>query len=375
MNSLRVRKSTTPHFPKVPIASKKGATLASVRERIAAIRVCTEATRDSEAAAPPTAPISDSRMVPVFRTPIKRPETLSSDRDDQKREERILTILNARGALRLLGANASPQLAESISRLYQSHANFSTAIDHVLTEEMLVRQTGGSVCGLRLLLTGGAGIGKTDFSLSLAKLLGLPCQVISMSTSQSAAHLGGSETFWGNSKPGAVWESLVQGVYANPIFVLDEIDKAPDNWGSPLGALFQLLEPRTAAVFADKSVPWLPVDASRVNWICTANDSEQLHPAIRSRFTEIAVEAPAEAALRSLVQSLYAALLQEFGLADRFPALLSRAGEDALLGQSVRESKRLLRSALGQALRSGKNELSVSTIPALPTSNQRIGFI
>lgn len=374
MNSLLAQKSTA-RIPKVPISSSKGATLASVREKVAAMRVLTEATRIAGAVVPPTAPIGDSRMVPVFQLPIKRPETLSSDRDDVKREERILATLNQRGALRLLGAEATPQLAESIARLYQTHANFSTAIDHVLTEEVLMRQTGGSVCGLRVLLTGGAGIGKTDFSLSLAKLLGLPCQVISMSSSQSAAHLGGSETFWGNSKPGVVWESLVQGSYANPLFILDEIDKAPDNWGSPLGALFQLLEPRTAAVFTDKSVPWLPIDASRVNWICTANDSGQLHPAIRSRFIEIAIEVPEEAALRALVQSLYESLLQEFGLIDRFPAQLSRAAEDALLGQSVRESKRLLRSALGQALRSGEKELSVSSPPAQAASNQRIGFI
>lgn len=87
--------------------------------------------------------------------------------------------------------------------------------------------------------------------------------MISLSAAQAGAFLAGSETYWGNSQPGIVWKLLVQGGYANPLFVLDEVEKAPSTWGDPLGALFQLLEQKSAEIFLDKSVPWLSINAAR----------------------------------------------------------------------------------------------------------------
>lgn len=347
--------------------------LDALREQIAALRILTEAggvPENPDAAARCT----NTPMVPVFQLPRTSSDSLSADRDAQKRDERIRSLLNERGALRVLGALARPELADAISGLYRSHPNFKPTIDYVIGEEMLARQKEEALCGLRLLLIGGPGVGKTDFALSLAKLLDLPCRVISMSSAQSSSGLGGSEVHWGNTKPGAIWECLVQGNVANPIFILDEVEKAADNWGDPLGALYQLLEPKTAATFVDKSVPWISIDASRLNWIATANDPARLHEAIRSRFVEILVGAPPEDSLRALVQGLYSSLLDEFCLEERFPACLSRSAETVLINWSIRDAKRLLRAALGHALRNGTNELVV-TADAAPASDRRIGFV
>lgn len=138
--------------------------------------------------------------------------------------------------------------------------------------------------------------------------------------------------------------------------------------------MYQLLEPRTAAAFTDKSVPWLPIDASRVNWLATANHSEQLHEAIRSRFTLVTVGAPPEGQLRAVVQRLYAELLDEFEVANRFPAHLSRSAESALVAGSIRDAKRLLRAGLGLALRTGAKELVLAPEPVSATAS-RIGFL
>ena len=294
--------------------------------------------------------------------------------DNKRRTTQIVKTLRERGAQRILGAKASPEIAEAIGRLYDSHPNFSSAVDYVLGEEILARQRDGAVSGLRLLLHGGAGVGKSDFSLTLAKLLGVPCEVISLSSAQASAHLGGSEEYWGNTQPGTVWKRLVQGTHANPIFVLDEIDKVCHNWGDPLGALYQLLEPKTAAIFADKSVPWLPIDTRYCNWIATANDVHAIHEAIRSRFTEIEVTSPSENALAQLVQRLYANLLDEFALTDRLASELTDAQTRTLIGGSIRDAKRILRSAIASALRHGKREITIE--PAVsPSTSQRIGFI
>lgn len=347
--------------------------LGGLRARIAAARVRAEAIRRMPMALDcPSLP--EMPMVPIFQMPLPEAEALTTDRDVTKREEHIRNLLAERGALRLVGALANQELTDSLASLYQTHPNFSAATDYVVGEAVLARQKGDALCGLRILLTGPAGVGKTDYALRLSRLLGLPSQVVAMSNAQSSAAIGGSETYWGNSQPGLVWKNLVQGDFANPLFVLDELEKAATAWGDPAGALYQLLENQTASVFRDKSVPWLEVDCCRVNWIATVNHAELLHEAIRSRFTEIAVTAPPEGQQRLLVQRLYSALLAEFALADRFPAHLSQSSEDVLVATSVREAKRMLRAALALALRNNAAEIVVPAETTV-TTNQRIGFV
>jgi len=250
-----------------------------LREHIADLRVRADAARQLNASGL-SFPEANVPMVPVFATPIPTAEILTCDRDVEKREEKIRKVLRERGPRRLLGAIAGPALAESLNDMHRTHPNFAEAIDLVVGEERLARQRGSALCGLRFILTGAPGVGKTEFAQTLATKLGVPLIVISMSAAQSSASLAGSESFWSNSRPGVVWDALVQGTHANPIIVLDEIEKPPSNWGDPSAALYQLLEPRTASQFIDKSVPWLPVDASRINWVATANDITPLHAAV-----------------------------------------------------------------------------------------------
>lgn len=346
--------------------------LATLQARLAAIRIQSQA---AQAAGETDNSSSEQPMVRVFDPTIKPPEGLSADRDASKRDERIVTILRERGALRVLGAVASPSLAESIGQLYTTHPNFAEAVDYILGEEILARRRGDALCGLRVLLHGGAGVGKTDFSLTLAKLLAVPAEVISFSAAQAAAYLAGSEQYWGNTQPGIVFKQLVQGTHANPLFVLDELEKTTSHWGDPLGALYQLLESKSAVIFCDKSVPWLEIDASRCNWIATANSPDQLHPAIRSRFVEIEVTSPPEEALRRLVQRLYSNLLAEFTLSDRFPKELTTEQTTTLLAGSIRDTKRILRAALAQALRNGSDKLVFKLAAPVVACQQRIGFI
>jgi len=367
--------STQVGLPQVNTLEAEGIGISKLTElqaRIAALRVQSKAAQSDDATLSVAGQLP---MVSVFNPLIKPPEGMSADRDVTKRDERILTVLRERGALRVLGAVASPMLAGAISDLYDSHPNASRAIDYILGEEVLARRQGNALCGLRLLLHGGAGVGKTDVALTFAKLLAVPGEVISFSSAQAGAALAGSEQYWSNTQPGSVWKQLIQGTHANPLFILDEIDKTSDRYGDPLGALFQLLEPRSAAIFCDKSVPWLQIDASRISWIATANDLESMHPAIRSRFVEIEVDSPSEGALRQLIQRLYASLLTEFDLIDRFPKELSMVQTTVLLGGSIRDAKRILRAALGQALRDNSKELTLKIATPQIVTRQRIGFL
>ncbi len=79
--------------------------------------------------------------------------------------------------------------------------------------------------------------------------------------------------------------ALVNNGHISPIIALDELDKAMPHhsYGDSLAPLHTLLEPEFARSFADGCFP-LPIDASHVIWIATANDVDRLATPMRSRF-------------------------------------------------------------------------------------------
>lgn len=104
--------------------------------------------------------------------------------------------------------------------------------------------------------------------------------------------LGGMDPGWANAKPGAPLRCLLCGDCANPLALLGEIDKAAgDERHKPLGALYTLLEPSTARRFSDDRVS-LPIDASAILWMATANDASAIARPLVSRFVVFEIASP-----------------------------------------------------------------------------------
>ena len=100
-----------------------------------------------------------------------------------------------------------------------------------------------------------------------------------------------------------VFDALIDKEVINPVFLVDELDKAAtDAPYDPIAPLYQLLKQRTAAVFRDESIPELAIDTSHINWILAANDIDRIPAPIRSRLHVIDVPPPTPAQTRIIVR-------------------------------------------------------------------------
>src|SRR6478609_8249037 len=163
-----------------------------------------------------------------------------------------------------------PSGLPDMAALYDELPNFGDALDDIKRHVALSQDSRDGLEVTPMLLLGPPGIGKTHFARKLADLLGTGMSLVPMNSMTAGWLLSGASSQWKGAKPGKVFEVLVDGQYANPVMVIDEIDKAgSDSQYDPLGALYNLLEHDTAHAFVDEFAE-VPIDASQVIWITTA---------------------------------------------------------------------------------------------------------
>ncbi|EPX76456.1 AAA family ATPase [Salipiger mucosus] len=139
-----------------------------------------------------------------------------------------------------------------------------------------------------MILVGPPGCGKSHYARKLGELAGTPVRQIDVGSGTSAHRLAGTEKGWSSRQSGVPTETVLDRKVANPLMVVDEIDKAgtiystSGNPSSLITALLTLLEPSTARVF---ECPALRVtfNLSRVNWVLTANVLEEIPAVLRDR--------------------------------------------------------------------------------------------
>jgi ATP-dependent Lon protease len=198
-----------------------------------------------------------------------------------------------------------------------------------------------------ILLLGEPGVGKTHFAKQLASALGTGFEFVSMNSLTAGWILSGASAQWNHSRPGMVAQTLIRGEYANPVLVLDEVDKAAgDHRYDPLAALYALLEPDTAEHFRDEYID-VDIDASHILWIATANDESSIPEAILNRMNVYAIDRPDAAASRRIALMVYQAILDQHDWP--FPSEPSDDVLDKLTGIPPRDMRKLLLDAFGNA--------------------------
>lgn len=268
-----------------------------------------------------------------------------------------------------------PSGVPDMAALYDDLPNFAEVLDDVKRHVALSQDSRDGLEVTPMLLLGPPGIGKTHFARQLAELLGTGMNLVPMSSMTAGWLLSGSSSQWKGARPGKVFEALVDGQYANPVIVVDEIDKASsDAQYDPLGALYSLLEHDTAHTFVDEFAE-VTIDASQVIWITTANDARGIPDPILNRMNVFEVQAPTREQARTIACKLYQALRREHDWGQRFVPEPGEALLDQLAEVAPREMRRALMTGFGNARLAGRDEIQSGDLPRAATTRPRVGFV
>ncbi|HZV66673.1 MAG TPA: AAA family ATPase [Telluria sp.] len=268
----------------------------------------------------------------------------------------------------------TPSSTDALSPLVEECPNFAEVLDDLTRYLALAHAGDAGFNVMPLLLLGDPGVGKTHFAKRLAKVMQTECELISMNALSAGFVITGSSASWKGAKCGKVAERLVRGHYANPLVVLDEVEKASGSTQSdPLAALYQLLEPETSRAFRDEFID-VEIDASQIFWVLTANSTEGIPTPLLNRMAVYEVPVPTREQAAGIAQRIYAGLLRELKLT-KFAPRLEGSALDKLAGISPRDLRKTLLDGLGYAVSAGRGEVSADDMHLKPSPGKsRIGF-
>ncbi|UWU90676.1 AAA family ATPase [Bradyrhizobium sp. CB1015] len=201
-----------------------------------------------------------------------------------------------------------------------------------------------------LLFVGDPGGGKSRFARRLGELLGINVWRTDASRADGAA-FGGTDRRWYSAEPCHPFLAVAQGKIANPLILIDEIEKSAtrNDYGRLWDCLLGFLEPETNARYPDPALQ-INLDLSQVSYVATANSLDPLPSAIRDRFRVVRFPKPTSADLDALLPAIIADLAKERGLATNWLLPLDRTERTVAArswrGGSVRRLRRIIEAIL-----------------------------
>jgi len=234
--------------------------------------------------------------------------------------------------------------------LDNDHYGMDTIKDRIL-EYLAVLKLKGDMKSPILCFVGPPGIGKTSLGKSIANSINRKYIRLSLGGLHDESELRGHRKTYIGAMPGRIIQSLRKAKSANPVFILDEIDKiGKDFRGDPSSALLEILDPEQNNSFYDNYLE-LEFDLSKILFIATANNLGDIQPALRDRLeiihlTGYSLEEKIEIGKRHLVpkqKELHGLAKQKMKFSDK---VLAKIIQEYTRESGVREFDRKLASMM-----------------------------
>ena len=246
--------------------------------------------------------------------------------------------------------NDSYDLKKAKKVLDHDHYGMHKIKERIL-EYLAVLKLKGDMKSPILCFIGPPGIGKTSLGKSIAAAINRKYVRLSLGGVHDESEIRGHRKTYIGAMPGRILQSIRKAKSGNPVMILDEIDKVgSDQRGDPSSALLEVLDPEQNNTFYDNYLE-LEYDLSKVLFIATANNINNIQPALRDRLEIIdlsgyAVEEKIEIAKKHLMpkeKEMHGLKPESFKLSD---VVLQKIIEDYTRESGVRELDRQLASIM-----------------------------
>ena len=247
-----------------------------------------------------------------------------------------------------------------------------------VVEHLAVRKLAGHGRADVLLLVGPPGVGKTSIAQAVADATDRKLVRIALGGVRDEAELRGHRRTYVGARPGRLIEGFRRAGTADPVVLLDEVDKLGRGWqGDPAAALLEILDPEQNHAFTDHYLE-VPFDLSKSLFIATANDLSQVSGPLRDRMEIIEIDGyTPDEKVNIAKDHVLKKLAENVGLDEKDVVLDDEIIEQAIDGWTKEAGVRQLQRVLGKIFRAAAVKKAKSELqgPLAVTLEQLTGYL